>query len=312
MTIQSAEGLGPVAKSATNAVRLTAGRLVLELTPELGGSVAAFQHDGVDLMRPLRVPRGAAPHALHSGMFPMLPFANSLRDNRFSIDGRTYEVAPNMSGARLNYHGGGWQRPWRLGDTTANRCTLLLDMTEDATGYAYSAEQEFTLSPDRLNVRVAVTNRGAQRMPFGLGLHPWFPRHGDARAAFSANEVLLEDEAFQAVSLAPIPAAQNFRDGLEPPRAYQNRCYATWNGRARIDWKTLGLGLTIEADPVFQHLMFHVPAHDVETFCLEPQSNRTSAFDGVGTPSAAPGVHILAPDETLAGRVNFVVHPPQA
>lgn len=285
---------------------------MLEVDPELGASVAAFQHHGVALMRPMQTPAGGTDQALHSGMFPMLPFANSLRDNGFDIDGRHYEVSPNIAGARLNYHGSGWQRPWRLAARAPDRCTLVLDDTEEAAGYWFSAEQRFALTPTRLEVEVAVTNRSAQRMPFGLGLHPWFPRHGEARVTFSAGKVLLEDLHFQALHLAPIPAEQDFSAGRKPPRSYQNRCYAEWNGVARIDWQALGLGLTIEADPVFQHLMLHVPAHDPETFCLEPQSNRTSAFDGVGACVPAPGVHVLAPGGTLAGRVAFIVGPPPA
>ena len=290
-------------------VRLSSGSLALELAPDLGGSVAIFEHDGVALMRPMQAPPGAAAHALYSGMFPMLPFANSLRDNSFEIDGRHYEVVPNMAGARLNYHGSGWQRPWRVAERAADICTLILDDTEQAEGFVFSGRQSFTLTPTRLQVEVGVTNRSAQRMPFGLGLHPWFPRHGAARATFMAQKILLEDEQFEALHLAPIPAEQDFSVGREPPRTYQNRCYAEWNGVADIDWPALGMGLTMTAEPVFGHLMFHVPGHDPQTFCLEPQSNRTSAFDGVDRGIAAPGVHILAPGETLAGRVDFVVRP---
>lgn len=288
-------------------VRLTAGRLRLDLAPELGGSVAAFTHAGVELMRDMRTPAGSAPHALHSGMFPMLPFANSLRDNRFVLDGQHYEVAPNMPGARLNYHGSGWQMPWRVADTKPDSCTLVLDEVEQSPGYRFSATQRFVLTPDRLTVDIAVTNRSPQRMPFGIGLHPWFPRHGDGRAVFAARQVLLEDADFQALRLAPISPDQDYAGGREPPRAYQNRCYAGWNGDAHVDWPALGLALDIKADPLFGHLMFHVPAHDFETFCLEPQSSRTSAFDGLDTATGAAGVHLLAPGETLGGSVSFVV-----
>lgn len=296
----------------TRIVHLSAGELTLDVDPELGASVAGFQYGGVALMRPMQTPAGGREHALHSGMFPMLPFANSLRDNRFEMDGRDYVVSPNMPGAQLNYHGSGWQRPWRVTEQAPDRCTLVLGDTEETAGYWFSGEQHFALTPTGLDVQIAVTNRSAQRMPFGLGLHPWFPRHGDARVTFRAGKALLEDVDHQALRLAPIATEQDFSEGREPPRGYQNRCYAGWTGVARIDWQGLGLGLTIEADPVFEHLMFHVPAHDTETFCLEPQSNRTSAFDGVGAGTPGPGVHILAPGETLAGRVAFVVRPQRA
>jgi aldose 1-epimerase len=290
-------------------MHLSAGPLTLDLAPELGGCVAAFRHDGVDLMRPLRAPEGQTPHALHSGMFPMVPFANSVRDNSFGIDGKHYDVSPNMAGARLNYHGSGWQRPWQVAEQGGDACRLVLGDTVETAGYVFAAEQRFALAADRLVVDVAMTNRSARRMPFGFGLHPWFPRHGDARATFAARETLREDSDFQALGLEPMSAAHDFRNGREPARSYQNRCYVGWDGVARIDWPSLGLGLSIEAEPVFGNLMFHVPQHDPEVFCLEPQSNRTSAFDGVAEGRPAPGVHILAPGESLSGRITFLVHP---
>lgn len=298
---------GRMVEATGGTVELRAGELVLQLAPGLGGSVRSFTHAGQHLMRPLTVPPGAEPHALYSGMFPMLPFANSLRDNRFTFEGRDYLVRPNIAGAGLNYHGSGWQRPWRRVDRGGDHCLLMLDEVEEAPGYAFSGEQHFVLHPDRLDVSLAVTNRSPTRMPFGFGLHPWFPRHGDGRATFAARQVLREDADFQALDLASIPPEEDFSEGRAPARSYRNRCYAGWSGTARIEWFTLGLALVIDAEPVFQHLMFHVPGHDFETFCLEPQSNRTSGFDGVDVGAAAPGVHILEPGETLDGRITFRV-----
>ena len=57
-------------------IALTDGDLSLELAPALGGSVALFRLDGLDLVRPLPAD---ATHAMQSGMFPMVPFANCIR-----------------------------------------------------------------------------------------------------------------------------------------------------------------------------------------------------------------------------------------
>lgn len=289
------------------AVQLSAGDLKLSLEPQLGGCVSAFSHADVHLMRPISPPAEQAPHALHSGMFPMVPFANSLRDNRFEFEGRAYEVAPNMAGSRLNYHGSGWQRPWRVAGHSATACHLVLAETPETSGYAFAAEQQFALSPDALDVRLTVTNRSPRRMPFGIGLHPWFVRHGDARVTFAATAALQEDADFHAVGFHPVAQGEDFSTGREPPRSFQNRCYAGWGGYARVDWPSLGRQLSVDADPLFEHLMFHVPSHDPEVFCLEPQSNRTSAFDGLETGHPAPGVHLLEPGQSLSGSVVFGV-----
>ena len=66
-------------------------------------------------MRPLGRSPGELSDALYSGMFPMLPFANCIRDNRLTFEGRRHEVTANMAGTRLNFHGSGWQSPWLRG-----------------------------------------------------------------------------------------------------------------------------------------------------------------------------------------------------
>ena len=87
--------------SRISLVTLMAGDLVVELAPEIGGSVASFRTCQfgkiVDLMRPMsekarvnRNPGGAA-------MFPMVPFANRIAGNRFSFEGHTYQFETKRS-----------------------------------------------------------------------------------------------------------------------------------------------------------------------------------------------------------------------
>ena len=59
------------------------------------------------LVRPLARTPGSSPDALFAGMFPVAPFANCIRDNRFAFGGRVWSVKANMAGARLNFHGSG-------------------------------------------------------------------------------------------------------------------------------------------------------------------------------------------------------------
>jgi aldose 1-epimerase len=52
---------------------IRSGRLSLGLAPEIGGSVAFFRRDGVDLMRPLSDADRAARRVVGAAMFPMAP-----------------------------------------------------------------------------------------------------------------------------------------------------------------------------------------------------------------------------------------------
>lgn len=288
-------------------IALFAGRIRLDLEPEVGGSVGAFtlvRRDGpFDLMRPLR----GGTRSLDSGMFPMVPFANCIRDNTFTIGGRSYRVLPNMTGVRLNFHGSGWLSAWRAEAVTGTHASLRLDDGRVDDVYRYAATQTFALDPHGLTVSLGVTNRGTTALPFGFGLHPWFPTHDDVRVSFPATAVLRGDADGQFVAREPITAAMDFSQPRRPPTDYLNVCYAGWDGTALIDWPTVGVRLALHADPTFPHLMAHVPSSGEPVFCLEPQSNAPCGFDGLETGAIAPGVHVLEPGEHVAGDVRFSV-----
>jgi aldose 1-epimerase len=293
------------------AVVIGSGDLALTLLPELGGSVGAFRlataAGPFDLMRPLTVPAGARPASLYSGMFPMLPFANCIRDNSFVFDGRRYDVSPNMAGARLNYHGSGWQLPWTVSQSGPDFAELLLEDAAVDAAFRFSASQRFQLEPTGLRVETSVTNRAGHAMPFSFGQHPWFPTHGRVLTKFEATGWWLEDASGHTERFEAIDNDTDYRAWRPAPSNYRNTCYSGWSGRAELAWPGAGIGMVVEADPVFGHLMFHVPHGNLDVFCLEPQSNAPCAFDGLDIGRVAPGVHILAPGECLKGSLRFGV-----
>lgn len=293
------------------ALELRAGDLSLLLQPEIGGSVGAFRMvrpgGSIDLMRPARTAV-----ALYSGMFPMVPFANCIRDNRFIFNGNAYRIKPNMEGTRLNFHGSGWLTPWNVGTQTRTHAELVLEDGRVDDVYAYYARQGFTLDDAGLTVTLSVSNRGPEPMPFSFGLHPWFPRHGTGLVQFISNGRWRGDDDGLALALDPQVGGGDYALGREPPQDWQNYCHTGWQRRAEIAWPEIGLGLRITADPVFAHLMVHVPASGEAVFCLEPQSNAPCAFDGLENGQIAEGVHVLGPDETVSGSVRFAPFAVQA
>ena len=291
-------------------VRLTAGRLSLELAPEAGGCVSAarlrFGDRKFDLLRRLATPSNSAPDALRAGMFPMVPFANCIRNNCFAFDGRLWRVKPNMAEARLNFHGSGWRSAWRVASVDARSAELVLDDSGVDDVYRYDAIQRFRLELDAIAVETELVNRGGVRMPFTFGQHPWFPVHAGALVRFTALSLWLCDVDGQAESHGPIPLDADYETPRAVPSGYRNVCYAGWDGRAEIAWPDDGVAISMVADPVFGHLMLHAPADGEPVFCLEPQTAPPCAFDELESGPAA-GVHVLQPGDRVSGNIRFVI-----
>ena len=122
-------------------------------------------------MRPFGRSPGELSDALYSGMFPMLPFANCIRDNCFTFEGQRYEVASNMAGARLNFHGSGWQSPWRVASVSEAVAVLVLDEGRVDKVYCFSAVQRFGIDRAGLTVETTLTNRADLPAIFHLHGH---------------------------------------------------------------------------------------------------------------------------------------------
>ena len=301
------EFLGKVLKMKMLALR--SGDLCLDVAPDVGGSIAGFyiaQKNGrFDLMRPAAPNGTTKPAALSMSMFPMVPFANCIRDNTFALDGKNYSVTPNIEGNRLNFHGSGWLHPWIVQEHCPNHAVLTLECSDGP--YSFTATQEFHLSDKALKVATSLTNNASNRMPFGMGQHPWFPRHGEVRVRFQSGSYLTCDEDGQTIHKENSEQDFDFSQWREPQRVYQNRCYQDWAGLAEIYWPGAAVHLAISGGTVFKYLMFHVPASDPETFCLEPQTNTPCGFDTLDQFEIGPGIYLLKTDETLSGKIEFSI-----
>ena len=105
-------------------VALTAGPMDVGLAPEIGGSVAWCRWRGIDLMRPLSDADAASGNVLGVACFPMVPYANRIAGNAFAFEGKAWRFEANNPPERLNVHGTGWRRPWRVEARSADRVRI--------------------------------------------------------------------------------------------------------------------------------------------------------------------------------------------
>ena len=288
-----------------NMIELRAGALSVGIVPEIGGSLAYFRNDGVDLMRPLSEANRQAGNVLAVAMFPMLPYANRIDGNAFSFGGKTWHFTANNPPERFNVHGTGWHSRWQARQD-ADGVLLRLDHILPEEAYSYAATQRFALNPDGLSVAMTLTNRGRVTMPFGFGLHPWFDRDPDVELVFAATHFFMEGPEGVPTERLVTPPELDFSQPRRLPDSWRNNDYGGWTGTAEIRFPSRRLGLRLKADPVFGHLMLYADPKR-PFFCLEPQSNAPCAFNRIANGSdEGMGVIVLEPEESIAGAIQFL------
>jgi aldose 1-epimerase len=272
--------------SLTPLVRLVQGDLRVEVSPEIGGAIAAFWSldsagRRTDWLRPATADALARRDILAMGSFPLVPFCNRLRQGRARFEGREIRMAPNHPCVPSPHplHGIGWQRPWTLLARTDASCELGLYVpASEAWPWRFSAMQRIELRDGALQVRLSVLNEDTQAMPAGLGHHPYFPRGAGVRLTCATAAMWRTDTEVMPVALETGGIVDRLRTGLSVAEADLDNNFVGWDRQARIDWLATegepARSLRLEADPVLDRFVVYAPP-GVDHFCAEPVSQCT-------------------------------------
>lgn len=268
-----------------------------------GGCIAAYRLSakggGFDLLRPLR--RGAKgevnPRA--SSLFPLIPYSNRIRNGRFRFGGNTYQLPLNSSPQPHSFHGVGWQMQWRLEHATDRAAEIAVSCDGGDWPFPFHATQHFALDGSVLRHEIALTNTGDAPMPAGLGMHPYFPRHGHAVLTADVAAVWLNDESGLPAERVPCPEHWDLGIGARVEALGCDNQFEPWNGQARISWPDRHMSLDIRAGGGLNRLVVFTPEGE-DFFCVEPVSLMADAFNrsADGMAPEASGMRILDPAET--------------
>jgi aldose 1-epimerase len=287
-------------------IRLAAHAFEVTILPEVGGIVSAIDWRGPDgTIRPLlRGPGDAAP-STHSpnwfGLWGMVPFANRafgglVRD----LDG-DFTTPINSLETGSTIHGFGWQSAWEIVHHGDSRVILRHRRAGDsADPYRYTAQLSLSLVAGTVAIALAVVNEADRTLPFGIGLHPWFACARDTTLTMACAGELVFGEAFRATGHrvltegGPFTKATVFARGREIAHSFTG-----WDGEARIETPSLGLGLDLKASESLRSPVVWAPA-GADFLCVEPQSHGIGAPSEIAAAEAAP-ITRLAPGTSLSG-----------
>jgi len=287
---------------------LRAGDLHVRLDPGTGGAIASLAWRGISLLRPVRDMRLAAQYGRAVAAYPLIPYANRIDHGRFTLGGLSYQLARNFGDEPHSIHGNGWMRAWAIRESGPAYARLTLDhrpphdpVTE--WPFAYQAEQIFSASDDRLEIRLSLLNQDSVAFPAGIGLHPYVARTPKSTLCFEADTIWRTGADGLPAGRIAVPADLAF-DRPRPIGALEiDTCFAGWGGSATLLMPEHQLVLHIEAGPPLDHFQVYTPMG--QDYCgLEPVSNMPDGINRMGSISDQ-GMVMLAPGQSLMSRVTF-------
>jgi len=233
--------------------------------------------------------------------FAMVPWSNRISQGGFSQGGQFHAMQPNRAGEPYPIHGDGWLQPWQLAQPAAD--TLVMTLTSrrfDGNPYDYIATQTFRLLEGGLDQSLVVRHLGETPLPYGLGVHPWFPRTPRTRITAPVKGVwLCGADPIPTRHTSSFPPSWNLSEGADANGELIDNGYTGWDGTARIGWPETGLELTLampELSPEGDNFCLVYRPPQGPAFCFEPITHPIDAFHLPGT----PGLRSLAKGQGMS------------
>ena len=287
---------------------LSAGRIALQLAPEVGGSIARLDWlDGNGHIPILRALADGLDDPLEAACFPLVPFSNRIAGRTFRLGERTVHLQPNMAGESNVIHGQGWRHPWHVVALDATAAALAFVHSAGEWPWTYEARQDFALDDRGLSARISCRNLSEEPMPCGLGFHPYFPCLGEARLSTHAEGVWTIDQAILPVERVPV-SGRYVLDGRPICGRGLDNGYDGWSGVAQIDPGEDAPFTLRLSSPDARYFQLYSP-EEGQIFVAEPVSHANSALALPQEEWAALGIRILGPGETMAFHMRLDIIP---
>jgi aldose 1-epimerase len=257
---------------------------------EIGGGIRTYSVSGWDVLDGYALGEPAT-----SGRGQVLiPWPNRIRDGTYEFDGRRHELELTEPARSNAIHGLVRHAVWRATEQEASR--VVMEHVLDAQpGYPFSLglRIEYGLSPDGLEVTTTATNLGADRCPYGSGVHPYLtvgtPNVDTAVLSIPAATVLLSDERGIPAERIPVDATEfDFRSPSAVGKTALDHCFTDLerdkDGRACVQLLDPegDRGVMLWADESYRYVMVFtgdpLPDVDRRSLAVEPMTCAPNAF----------------------------------
>jgi aldose 1-epimerase len=286
-------------------VTLRAGALEVQLLPGLGGGIVRFDRITGDRRQPLlRGTEAAITDVLEASCFPLVPFVNRIRGGTFTCDGRSVTLSLNSPGDPSPMHGQGWRAEWCVAEDGVDHATLSFHHAAGEWPWEYEATQRIALDGDGLSLELSCRNLSPERMPCGLGFHPYYPCTAETILDTIVESAWTIDAAVLPVDNVPATGRYDLRARRICGQALDNG-FDGWSGAASITWPGEEASLRLSSPDAGRFQVYSPP--EGALFVAEPVQNANAALNAPQANWPALGLALLNQGQSRSLHARFEV-----
>lgn len=288
------------------------------ICPEVGASIEAFRYSlkgrWVNVMRP--TPESAADNKDPGGFscFHLVPYSNRIENGLLRFKGKEYKLKINNSDGHA-IHGVGWEHPWKVLNQNKEKLTVSFNSREyDKINwpFPFSSTITFSLEANELIIYISIKNEGHKIMPAGFGTHPYFSKKlteedDQVYVKLPVKGLYPGDTQIPTGHWLELPTELDFsKERALNPAQFIDNCFRAKPGSTVIKWPGSGVSLTMEADEIFENIVFYTPLEE-SFFAIEPVTNCNNGFNMAEMGIQDTGTLYLKPGEQASGKIRIKV-----
>jgi aldose 1-epimerase len=283
------------------------------ILPETGASVAfgrVKRHgEWRDLLRPTDPANYGNPSQCSS--FVLIPWSNRIKDAKFRFHDKDYTLEVNNNEGSAS-HGDTRRRIWQVESAGTERISLHFDSTAHTKinfPWQFSANAEYWLDGRDFMTTLSLKNIDDEPFPGGFGHHPYFVRTDDVMLQLPFEYVYEMVKSIPSSAAVPVTPEVDFRTlrKLSDVPMLDHLYRGLQDDQPmRIVYPNWGIEVTINSDPIFEHLIAYAPAGQ-PYFAVEPVTNANDGFNLFERGIEGTGVFVLEPGEEQRGIVHLRV-----
>lgn len=288
-------------------VMLEAGKLRLQLSPSIGGSISAFEWIEGDRPRPiLRECHTPLEKVLDASCFPLVPYVNRIRGGCFTFRGRVVRLRPNMAGDPSPLHGQGWLNGWQVQQSGGRSALLAYRHEAGEWPWTYEALLEFQLDERGLTILLTCRNASDEPMPCGLGVHPYFPCGSETRLDTQVECAWTVDKNVLPVAKVPAEGRYGLRNRSVCGQDLDNG-FGGWGGEAHLSDPQWPYDVRLSSPQAEFFQLYSPPSGGI--FVAEPVTHANCALNHPESEWPELGMRVLQPGEEMSLEARFEVAP---
>jgi aldose 1-epimerase len=288
-------------------LRVGAARAVLR--PQAGGRVCSLtlvHPDGhaVPVLYPY-TDAGVDPlNWAKGGIYPLVPYSNRIAQGQLQTAKGTVALPPHPNARPHTLHGHAHGLPWAVVSHDDASAHLRLDSPACAAWpWHLQADICFCLTAQAVQLDLSLTHLGYGDMPAGIGFHPYFVHHENARLRYHAGRRWSADADCLAHGSELLPESDGYDQAKPLPPGTMTDYLSEWDGTLDLELPK-GELLRLQTDAVLSHLVVHRPPQPLY-LCLEPVSHVADGFNLAARGMNGTGAALLPSGGVLRGQMSI-------